>query len=988
MRNIRVLFIEDNPLDAELLIRYIKKSNFHLSPTIVDSFSEVELLLKKEQFDLAICDYKLPGFSGIDVIKKIQELEVDIPVILASGIITDEQAVDAILVGAKDYVLKDNLRRLIPAMHRELEALKQRREKRKSDRLLSAVFNGSTGVRISNKDRIIVKVNKAYCEMMGFTEDELIGINIDDIIPEERRAQDRIEYEQFVKDFIDKGFDTPDTKRDIRKDGTYIDVLVKSNVFIDNDEIFVVSTLQDVSEVFKYKTLFEESGRIAKLGGWERDIATGKEVWTKQIYKIYGLDEETFDPTSGSVDKFHTHKTQTLLNKSLDDLEQNGIPFDIEMEIIDATGHKKWGRGTGNPVFENNKVVKLIGTFQDITERKSRELEIKRNEEKYKFFFDQSPNPMLIFGVESDQIIDTNLAAERLYGYSNKEFKTLQAKNLRPESEIKKYQEISKQRNNNVNSKEIRSFNSIKHKKKDGDVFIVDIYSRTTKMDGVLANIVVVNNITEKFKYEQELIKTNNLLKELISNSPIGLVNVDKEGKVKELWNPKAEEIFGWTKEEVLGQQLPYVQESKLDEFKTNLTLAFEGKRSFITEIERVKKNGETVYLKEFVTPLLDEEENVQIVMLLIENITDKKKVEHALVGSEEKYRNLVEASHDLVWRIDPEGNFNFINNASKSILGYEPMELIGKSFVPYINPPRKEDTIQIHNNVMKGDVYENFSLEMVTSSGELRHLSAKAYPIIGESGEILGCSGTATDITHIKNYQSQLEESLAEKEILIKEIHHRVKNNLAVISGLFVLQSMHVEDEETLTILQESQSRIKSIATIHEKLYQNHVFSSIEMKNYLEDIIIDISDTYQREGKEIEIQIKGDEVSLNVNQAVPFGILANELIVNAYKYAFNNQNKGKITLKLERQKSILKFSVQDNGIGLPAEFDIDKLSSLGMTLVRTLATQLDAKLVWDSSEGKGTTFTITFTPSVIPKSTWVQKKPDKMELIRPKEKS
>lgn len=985
MRNIRVLFIEDNPLDAELLIRYIKKSKFRLTPTIVDSFSEVELLLKEEQFDLSICDYKLPGFSGIDVIKKIQELEVDIPVILASGNITNEQAVEAILVGAKDYVLKDNLRRLIPAMYRELEALKQRREKRKSDRLLSAVFNGSTGVRISNKDRIIVKVNKAYCEMMGYEADELIGISIDDIIPKERREQDRIEYEQFIKDFLNKGFDTPDTKRDIRKDGTYIDVMVKSNVFLDDGEVFVVSTLQDVSEVFKYKTLFEESGRIAKLGGWERDIATGKEVWTKQIYRIYGLDDENFDPTSGNVDKFHTKETQTLLNKSLEDVEQNGIPFDIEMEIIDAAGQKKWGRGTGKPVFENNKVVKLIGTFQDITERKSRELEIKRNEEKYKFFFDQSPNPMLIFGVDSDQIIDTNLAAERLYEYSKEEFKTLQAKDLRPKNEIKKYQEISKQRNNNANSKEIRSFISVKHKKKNGSIFIVDIYSRTTKIDGVLANIVVVNNVTEKFKYEQELIKTNNLLKELISNSPIGLVNVDKDGKVKELWNPKAEEIFGWKKEEVQGKQLPYVQKSKLEEFKANLKLAFEGKRSFITEIERVKKNGETVYLKEFVTPLLDEVENVQIVMLLIENITDKKKVENALVGSEEKYRNLVEASHDLVWRIDPEGKFDFINNASKSILGYEPMELIGKSFVPYINPQRKEDTIQIHNNVMNGDIYENFSLEMVTSNGELRHLSAKAYPIIGDSGEILGCSGTATDITHIKNYQSQLEESLAEKEILIKEIHHRVKNNLAVISGLFVLQSMHVEDEETLTILQESQSRIKSIATIHEKLYQNHVFSSIEMKNYLEDIIIDISDTYQREGKEIEIQVEGDKVSLNVNQAVPFGILANELIVNAYKYAFKNQNKGKITLRLERQKNILKFSVRDNGNGLPAEFDIDKLSSLGMTLVRTLATQLDAKLVWDSSEGNGTTFMITFTPSVIPKSTWVQKKPDKMELIRPK---
>lgn len=985
MKEISVLFIEDSPLDAELLIRHIKKSKFELTYNVTDSLKEVELLIAKQQYDLVICDYKLPGFSGLEAIKRIKELGEDIPVILASGTIPDEQAVDAILAGAKDYVLKDNLKRLIPAIHREISALEERRERRKSDLLLDAVFNSSMGVRVSNRNRIIVKVNNAYCEMMGYEEEELIGLSIDHLIPKERRDQDRKEYEQFIKDYLEKGVDNTDSKRDIRKDGTSIDVLVRSNVFVENNEVFVVSTLQNVSEVFKYKTLFEESGRIAKLGGWERDLVTGKEVWTKQIYEIYEVTEDTFDPATESDDRFHTKESLFLMKKSMKAAVEKGIPFDIEVEIVDAKGNKKWCRGTGNPVIEDSKVVKLIGSFQDITERKARELERKRNEEKYKFLFDHSPNPMLIFEIKSDKIVDTNLAAEKLYGYSKEEFKALKAEDLRPVDKVEKYHEIRKKRDSNLNSKEIRSFYSVSHQKKSGASFMVDIYSRTTNINGSLSNIVIVNDITEKYNYEQDLLKANSLLEALISNSPIGLVTVNHDGKIEELWNPKAEEIFGWKRENVLGKQLPYVQQSKFNEFQKNLKLGFEGKQSFITEIERVKKNGETVYLKEFVTPLFDDEGNVQKLMLLIEDITEKKKVEYALVGSEQKYRNLVEASHDLVWRIDPDGNFNFINNASESILGYAPVELIGKPFMPYINPSKAGDTIEIHKNVLDGDVYESFPLEMVNSDGELRHLSATAYPIIDDSGEIVGCSGTATDITHIKTYQSQLEDSLAEKEILIKEIHHRVKNNLAVISGLFELQSMHVEDVETLTILQESQSRIKSIATIHEKLYQNHVFSSIEIKNYLEDIILDIADTYQRYGKEIEINIDGDEISLNVNQAVPFGILANELIINAYKYAFKKQVKGEITLMLESIDNTLKFSVKDNGIGLPEDFDIDKLTSLGMTLVRTLASQLEAKFDWNSKPSEGTIFTVTFTPSVVTKSTWVQKKPDKFEPTRPR---
>lgn len=368
-----------------------------------------------------------------------------------------------------------------------------------------------------------------------------------------------------------------------------------------------------------------------------------------------------------------------------------------------------------------------------------------------------------------------------------------------------------------------------------------------------------------------------------------------------------------------------------------------------------------------------------------LEQRREKKKVEVALISSEQKYRDLVEASRDLVWRIDVEGNFNFINNASHSILGYSPASMIGNSFVPYISPEKAEQTIEIHKNVIAGNIYESFPLEMVTTSREIRHLSATAYPSYDDKGVIIGCSGTASDITHIKAYQSQLEESLAEKEILIKEIHHRVKNNLAVISGLFALQSMDVKDEETLMILQESQSRIKSIAAIHEKLYQNHVFSSIEIKEYLDDLVTDIADTYERKDKDISIEVAGDEFSLNVNQAVPFGILANELIVNAYKYAFVDKSEGKIKISIAVKGEEIIFKVTDNGQGLPVDFDIMKLSSLGMTLIRTLAEQLDSGFDWESKPGKGTEFSIKIIPDSIAKETWVEKKPDKIFPTRPK---
>ena len=505
MKTIRVLFVEDNLLDAELLIRHIQKGEFEIKYDLTTSLEEMSVLIEKNKYDICICDYRLPGFSGIDALKKIQKADKDIPVILASGTIPDEQAIDAVLAGAKDYVLKDNLQRLMPAIEREIEALTQRREKKKSDRLLKAVFDSSVGVRVSDEDRIIVKVNDAYCDMMGYTKEELIGKSIDILIPESRIKESRARYSRLLRRHKSTGSEQQVTKRDVHKDGSYIDVLVKTNIYKEDDNQYVVSCIQDVSEVFKYKTLFEESGRIAKLGGWERDIATGKEVWTKQIYDIYNVTEETFDPKKQSDARFHTEKSLKLMKTSMKEAEEKGIPFDIEVEIIDANGVKKWCRGTGNPIFEKGKVVKLIGSFQDITDQKEKELELKRNEEKYKFLFELSPNPMLIFELESDKIIDTNLAAESFYGYSKKEFKTMKAVDLRAPENVEQYFEVVKDRA--FKSSEIRTYRSIKHRKKNGEEIVVDIYSRLTTINGKKASIVVINDITEKFNTNRNYCK-------------------------------------------------------------------------------------------------------------------------------------------------------------------------------------------------------------------------------------------------------------------------------------------------------------------------------------------------------------------------------------------------------------------------------------------------------------------------------------------------
>lgn len=193
------------------------------------------------------------------------------------------------------------------------------------------------------------------------------------------------------------------------------------------------------------------------------------------------------------------------------------------------------------------------------------------------------------------------------------------------------------------------------------------------------------------------------------------------------------------------------------------------------------------------------------------------------------------------------------------------------------------------------------------------------------------------------------------EKEILLKEIHHRVKNNLQVISSLLSLQSNKVTDLNALSELKEGQNRVKTIAMIHQKLYQHEDIAKVNFHEYCEELLAYLRTTFQLPGKEIEILVKAENVLLDIDTAVPLGLIINELVSNCFKYAFTNQEKGKIEVSisfLDKKEHKLQLIVSDNGMGIEENFDISKVNSLGLKLVRMLSLQLDGTVICENSNG------------------------------------
>lgn len=210
-----------------------------------------------------------------------------------------------------------------------------------------------------------------------------------------------------------------------------------------------------------------------------------------------------------------------------------------------------------------------------------------------------------------------------------------------------------------------------------------------------------------------------------------------------------------------------------------------------------------------------------------------------------------------------------------------------------------------------------------------------------------------------VKSKTKDLEKSLEDKEMLLKEIHHRVKNNLAIMSGLFELQLDGTENEQTKVALKNSQSRLKSMALVHDKLYKTSNLTDIEMSKYVEELVRSLHDTFIGPQQDISLKFEIDDISLDIDQAIPCGLLINEIVVNSFKHGFKNKDKGSLKIVMHKQNGNARLVIADDGHGIPEDFDLSTSSSLGMMLIDTFKNQLDARL--DITNTIGTRFSFTF---------------------------
>jgi PAS domain S-box-containing protein len=340
----------------------------------------------------------------------------------------------------------------------------------------------------------------------------------------------------------------------------------------------------------------------------------------------------------------------------------------------------------------------------------------------------------------------------------------------------------------------------------------------------------------------------------------------------------------------------------------------------------------------------------------LHKEIAERRQAEEALREKTVALENAAEG----ISRIDPQGYYITVNQAYAALSGYPPQEMVGMEWQNTVVPADQQKLMAAYQEMLTHDKAE------VEVQG-LRKDSSPFYQQLvlikanDREGRFTGHFCFMREITERKRAEEQIKASLHEKEVLLREIHHRVKNNMQVICSLLNLQSGYIRDPEALALFRESESRIRLMAIIHEKLYQNESLSRVDFSEYLSSLSSLLFTTYVANPEAVQLATHFDLVFLDIDTAVPLGLIVNELVSNSLKYAYPEGRSGVVELALragpDNQYTLI---VRDQGIGLPAGFDVSTSNTLGLYLVNILSAQLGAALSVESN-GQGTTFEVTF---------------------------
>lgn len=818
------------------------------------------------------------------------------------------------------------------------------------------------GIFHSTVDGKLLRANSEYSKIFGYDSTEEIMSEVN-----KSTIQDIF--------YIDPGIHKTLVEKLVKYDGWHT---LKNQYYHKNGNIIDVE--------LSMRAVKNNNNEVKYLEGFSKDITEKKKMEadlkeTESLYNIISentedviwildINSQKFTYMSPSVYHLRGFTPEEVLNQGVKDVMTpedyqfitENLPRRIELFL---SGMEEW-KVTRSEVDQYHKdgsivptevmttllindegeVNEILGVSRNITERKKIERNLIESEERNRLLIESAGMGIGYYNKEGTVLMMNKIGASQLNGKPEDFVGKTVYDITKPKLAEKLMERISLAANSTDSQVYEDHFNISGNEK-----WYIFTFTRNKNSDGEVTGVQVVSNdITVLKKAQRERDRFFNL-----SSNMLCITNFD--GFFKQL-NPAWEKLLGWSKQELLSQPI-YRFIHPQDISKTPIFKEFlDGADSNIKFENRFRtKEGNYKWLSWSAIILQSE----GIVFADVMDVTRQKFSEEALIESEKKYRTLFESDPDYTLLFNRDGIIVDVNNATTMVTGIPKSQMIGKN----LNATEihfKDDTdilVQKFSQIIKDKEIQTFETEIIDKHGKNRWVNIKVT-VVEIEDDVLYVMVIASDITEIKQFEIELKNSIREKEVLLKEIHHRVKNNMQIISSLMNIQTRYLDDEESINVLKESQNRVRSMSMIHEKLYGSKKFDKVYFSEYIENLVWDLFYSYSIEKGKIEPVLEIEDVKLNIETSVPLGLIITELVSNCLKYAFPDSLKGTLLVSLKNLGEKYELIIKDDGIGFPETIDYKNTDSLGLQLVNSLTDQLDGEI--ELKTGNGTEFSIKFT--------------------------
>lgn len=654
--------------------------------------------------------------------------------------------------------------------------------------------------------------------------------------------------------------------------------------------------------------------------------------------------------------------------------------------------------------WRENYIYKLpsgevVALYEDVTEKKQAEEALQKSERKFRTVADYTYDwEYWILPDGTYQYISPS--CEKITGYTPEEFyqdPDLVKKIIHPDDRQKftSHVESGLKEENAEGTLEFRII------AKNGNIVWIAHLCRPICNDGEYQGRRGSNRDITQRKQAEEALRQNEIrFQALIQNSSDIIRILDRNGRII-YESPSSSRILGYPPGYLMGRNpVEYIHPDDIEHVKNDLRMVFDKTNPGIPTEFRVRKaDGEYIWVDSLATNLL-EIPGVNGIVITTRPIQQRKMAEQALFASEERLRLALEGAEAAFWDWDiPSGKAVF-SDRFYTMLEYEPGAFPATfgGWAEQMHPDDRDKVIRdLKLQILEKRPLCEIEFRLRTKSGRWIWILGRGKIIdTDDRGNPVRLTGVNIDITNrrlleseIRSLNTVLEQrvkdrtdalskanaalaeenaqrleaedkirsSLNEKTMLLKEIHHRVKNNLQIIVSLLNLQSRYIKDEQTLAAIRESQNRVKAMALVHEKLYRAEDIAHIDLNEYIRFLGTGLFQFYDARKRGIRFTLEIHDINVDINTAIPLGLIINELISNALKYAFPEGRAGEIAISVQKDAATLTIRVRDDGIGVPADLDWRNTSSLGLRLVNTLVDQLNGTIELDRTSG--TSFTM-----------------------------